>query len=138
MNAIDPPPIPADLAASPPEPARPCPRCEFITAALPSAARFCPRCGMNLAESAPEPPTVNWSEWDRLLANFWTRPDRPVILKGYARALSRLGWQYEIGHRVQRNYDEALRCYTKAAQLGDDYAQERLRAISARQPGEAG
>jgi hypothetical protein len=48
-----------------------------------------------------------------------------VILHGYANAMFRLGTRYEFRH----NTDEAVRCYGKASQLGNEPAQARLLEI---------
>ena len=44
-----------------------------------------------------------------------------VILHGYANAMFRLGTRYEFRH----NTDEAIRCYGKASQLGNEPATAR-------------
>ena len=48
------------------------------------------------------------------------------MLAGYANAMFRLGWRYETGHGTPRNTDEAIRCYFKAAKLGNANALARL------------
>ena len=45
-----------------------------------------------------------------------------VVIVGYARAMTQLGTRYELA----RNTDEALRCYCKAARLGNSEARSRL------------
>jgi TPR repeat protein len=49
-----------------------------------------------------------------------------VMLQGYASAMHSLGEKYEAGRGVYRNEREAVRCYFKAAKLGNEEAQERL------------
>ena len=49
-----------------------------------------------------------------------------IMVVGYARAMNQLGCRYETGHGVARNSDEALRCYCKAARLGNSEARLRL------------
>lgn len=49
-----------------------------------------------------------------------------LVLIGYANAMFRLGRRYERGHGVSRNPGEAVRCYTKAARLGNVAALDRL------------
>jgi hypothetical protein len=40
-----------------------------------------------------------------------------------------LGVMYENGTGVQRDYEKAISCYRKAAELGEQYAIERLKAL---------
>jgi TPR repeat protein len=49
-----------------------------------------------------------------------------AMLLGYANAMYRLGRRYEIGHGTGRNVEEAIRCYFKAAKLGNPAALARL------------
>jgi hypothetical protein len=49
-----------------------------------------------------------------------------LMLLGYANAMYRLGWRYETGLGNGRNPQEALRCYFKAAKLGNIAALSRL------------
>src|SRR5436190_10541053 len=49
-----------------------------------------------------------------------------LMLLGYANAMYRLGWRYETGLGMGRNTEEALRCYFKAAKLGNSAALARL------------
>jgi TPR repeat protein len=49
-----------------------------------------------------------------------------LIVIGYANAMFRLGWRYETGHGTARNAEEAVRCYFKAAKLGNPDARARL------------
>lgn len=101
-----------------------CPRCACDGSALPTDARFCPHCGHPwpalvhaLDQPAPQspPPVID-------------PPPLPhsLIIQAYACALAHLGQRYQLGHGVQRNPDEALRCYLKAARLGNDPARSHL------------
>jgi len=104
-----------------------CPRCHYDLSCLPTTAQFCPRCGKHqldipLAECAVAP-----------LATPAVPPVPPlpehfhsVMIVGYARAMNQLGTRYEAGSGVARNSDEALRCYCKAARLGNSEARLRL------------
>ena len=92
-----------------------CPRCHHDLSRLPPTAKFCPRCGQNQGEIP--------------LAEFVMPPVAPapehfhsVVIVGYARAMTQLGTRYELA----RNTDEALRCYCKAARLGNSEARSRL------------
>ena len=49
-----------------------------------------------------------------------------LMLLGYANAMYRLGWRYETGMGSGHNPQEALRCYFKAAKLGNIAALTRL------------
>lgn len=49
-----------------------------------------------------------------------------AMLLGYANAMYRLGWRYETGQGTGRNVEEAIRCYFKAAKLGNPAALARL------------
>jgi TPR repeat protein len=96
-----------------------CPRCHHDLSQLPPSAHFCPRCGQNQLQIP--------------LAEFYIPPPPPapehfhsVVIVGYARAMTSLGTRYESGHGVARNSDEALRCYCKAARLGNSEARSRL------------
>jgi TPR repeat protein len=51
---------------------------------------------------------------------------RSLIVLGYSNAMYRLGWRYETGNGTGRNPDEAVRCYCKAAKLGNPAALARL------------
>jgi hypothetical protein len=101
-----------------------CPRCHHDLSRLPPTAKYCPRCGQNQKEIP--------------LAEFVMPPVAPapehfhsVVIVGYARAMTQLGTRYELA----RNTDEALRCYCKAARLGNSEARSRLitRGIAASQ-----
>ena len=49
-----------------------------------------------------------------------------LILIGYGNAMFNLGRRYEAGQGTARNTDEAIRCYFKAAKLGNHNALARL------------
>jgi hypothetical protein len=51
---------------------------------------------------------------------------RSLIVLGFSNAMYRLGWRYETGNGTGRNRDEAVRCYFKAAKLGNPAALARL------------
>jgi hypothetical protein len=108
-------------------------------------ARFCPRCGFHLTDDlhpfAATPAAadrrawmVNLSNWKRLRqavpppvpAFAPGRDVRPLVLVGFANAMYNLGWRYEKGYGSRRNADEAMRCYFKAAKLGNSGALARL------------
>jgi TPR repeat protein len=131
-----------------------CPGCGGMLVGLPLSARFCPQCGGDLqalrAASASgasaammaasvsgsgscNPRPTSWSA--SLFQSFRFQPlppplpgetRRSLIVIGYARALFRLGSRYESGLGASRNTDEAHRCFSKAARLGDAEARARL------------
>jgi len=96
------------------------------------------------AEALPPPPgampaAAQAAAWLQLSMNQGARagaafgPHRPndddvhsLMLLGYANAMYRLGWRYETGLGSGRNPQEALRCYFKAAKLGNIAALSRL------------
>src|SRR6266576_5649891 len=99
-----------------------CPRCHHDLSKLPPTARFCPHCGQNQLQI----PMADFSK-------FYCPPPPPapehfhsIVIVGYARAMTSLGSRYEAGQGVARNSDEALRCYCKAARLGNSEARSRL------------
>ena len=51
---------------------------------------------------------------------------RPYAERGNARAQSYVGYMYESGYSVERNYAEANRWFLMAAEQGDSYSQGKL------------
>ena len=64
-------------------------------------------------------------------ANRLDGPRSPIVT-GYANALCRLGWRYESHLGFERNVSEAVRCYLKAARLGNEEALAKLTGMSDR------
>ncbi|HZL33875.1 MAG TPA: hypothetical protein VFC78_01115 [Tepidisphaeraceae bacterium] len=91
-----------------------CPGCHWNLAALSGIARYCPHCGSPL--SVPD------------------QQAHSLIVRGYASALFRLGAVYEKSLGAGYHPNEAVRCYSKAAQLGNESAKASL----SRMTGEAG
>jgi len=128
---------PAPVAAMP---AR-CHRCSADVSRLPVAARFCPRCGLEVHAPASMDAAVVTDDavWEQL-ASHWLRVTgappsgdgqggervHSLILLGYANAMYNLGFRYELGRGAARNPREAVRCYLKAARLGNPWALARL------------
>src|SRR5947209_5043439 len=90
----------------------PCPRCRAALSRTPPGARFCSRCGLDLLVGPSDDSAVDESH--------------SLMLMGYANAMYNLGCRYEMGRGTARNADEAIRCYFKAAKLGNPYALARL------------
>jgi Sel1 repeat len=131
-----------------------CPRCQTDLSHVAPAARFCPRCGLNLCPPSGVPPVPvvpllpseelartarsRVEDWMRLRDRLDGAPavvaptppmsaeSRSLIVLGYSNAMYRLGWRYETGNGTGRNADEAVRCYFKAAKLGNPAALARL------------
>jgi TPR repeat protein len=123
-----------------------CPSCNFALAARSQLARFCPQCGTPLARGDFHPAEFvpfarRFDAVQSAAANWIMLRDRrgekpaamgpisfahPLMLLGYANAMYRLGWRYETGDGTGRNVDEAIRCYFKAAKLGNPAALSRL------------
>jgi TPR repeat protein len=123
-----------------------CSHCNTDLADLPLGARYCRHCGVRLrsalAPTAPRPAQgspggyrlpaeghFNWRFW------WWggaprvqqSAPgDRSFMLLAYAKSMFGLGWRYEHAVGSRRNLSEAVRCYGKAAKLGDADAAARL------------
>ena len=102
------------------DPAVMCLRCAADVSAFPPSARYCSRCGFQLPWRAPKPHPLPAS-----VAPPVSLPSPPFLLT-YGRALFNLGWRYETAVGSRRNPNEALRCYGKAARLGDALAIRRL------------
>src|SRR5256885_4903719 len=90
----------------------PCPRCRADLSRTPPGARFCSRCGVDLLAGPSDDSNVG--------------ENHSLMLMGYANAMYNLGCRYEMGRGTARNADEAIRCYYKAAKLGNPYALARL------------
>lgn len=126
-----------------------CFRCGADLSGMPRTGRYCPRCGFDTLASAPaawreadeaaSPPLGHGIDWDELFGS----PDsvegapalppaipspetRSEILAGYSTALYKLGRRYEMGAGAGKNTREAIRCYLKAARLGNLRAFARL------------
>jgi TPR repeat protein len=146
LAAVDTPsPLTASLSSA--APAR-CLRCAADLSRLPEEGRYCPRCGLDTFSSPPaalqaraaEPSSPRASdalEWKHLgeLTIFSKAAIPPTIapspesssqiVRGYASALYKLGRRYEVAAGT-RNPREAIRCYLKAARLGNMMAFARL------------
>jgi TPR repeat protein len=112
-----------------------CARCRADLSRVPAAARFCPRCGAALGAEAVEPDAgvllrqINAGAGAMAAAaaaGDGTRAHSAMI-DGYATALYHLGQRYEGG--AGTNSAEAVRCYLKAARLGNLPALGRLVAV---------
>jgi TPR repeat protein len=108
-----------------------CPRCRAGTEHLPPSARFCPRCGVTLGRERavvrkmppPLPASVTRSLYPH--PGFFI-PTPTDIVAGYGEALYRLGSRYEAGVGWKYHPGEAVRCFAKAARLGNAKALEHL------------
>lgn len=111
-----------------------CPRCRAGTEHLPPSARYCPRCGTALAEHRraavtpppPPPPLPAVAQRSAPQHPGYFVPRSTDIVAGYGEALYRLGRRYEAGVGWRHHPGEAVRCFTKAARLGNAKALERL------------
>ena len=115
-----------------------CSRCHADLTHCFLSARFCPRCGLLLTGlEAETPPPAPQPVPPPPLAVLALDPsegsDTHSLILGYANAMFRLGWRYENGHGTSHNAEEAVRCYFKAAKLGNCSARARL---TTRQPQE--
>jgi TPR repeat protein len=88
-----------------------CSRCSSDLSGVPPAARFCPNCGVRLSDARAQ----------LVITQIDPLPTTAVV-RGYASAMFRLGFHYEIRH----NDDEAVRCYGKASRLGHSAAKTRM------------
>ena len=103
-----------------------CARCGLDVQALPKTRRFCPRCGFKLAVESAEPAVIYRHPLPAMPVEQQHEPSHSLMISGYATAMNKLGVRYEVGQGVARNEDEAIRCYGKAARLGDEDARTRL------------
>jgi hypothetical protein len=104
-----------------------CPNCVADVRHLPPIARFCHRCGFHLPTEVATP--ILPASPQSLPCGFipLLEPFPPsLILLAFGRALFNLGFRYETAVGSRRNVEEALRCYQKAARLGDAGAADRL------------
>lgn len=136
-----------NVSSCPASPAR-CLRCAADLSQLPDRGRYCPQCGLDSYSSAPAAIVMRAAEslparefdflgWGHLAE--LARPGLGAVcppmvalpnsssqmLRGYANALYNLGRRYEVS-LAQRNPREAIRCYFKAARLGNLMAYARL------------
>ena len=121
------PPVAADPAAPLTYPH--CFRCHTDLTHCFLSACFCPRCGVTLAAMPGEtlqPAPVSRLALPVLAIESRQTSDTHSLILGYANAMFRLGWRYENGYGASRNTEEAVRCYFKAAKLGNDSALARL------------
>lgn len=125
-----------------------CLRCSEDLSRMPAEGRYCPRCGLDSYSSPPaailsraaesrlagRTDELGWSHLaDLSVSSAGVLPPTVIpspdssseILRGYANALYKLGRRYEIGGWT-RNTREAVRCYVKAARLGNMMAFARL------------
>lgn len=125
-----------------------CLRCAADLSRMPEEARYCPRCGLDSYSSPPAAILSRAAEarlagqsdelgWGHLAELAVSTPGvvpptvipspnaSSEILRGYANALYKLGRRYEVGGWT-RNPREAIRCYLKAARLGNMMAFARL------------
>jgi hypothetical protein len=122
-----------------------CPRCRANLVERDLSARFCPHCGAPLPADCPawpvvtddpspepEPPVRWWMKW--IPASLRTRAARdplffarPTTVLAYINTLLNLGLRYEAGANGNAQPAEAMRCYKKAASLGNIPARARLK-----------
>lgn len=125
-----------------------CLRCAADLSRMPDEGRYCPRCGLDSYSSPPAAILSRAAEsrlagqsdglgWNHLaeLAVSSTVVVPPTVIPSpntssqivlaYANALYKLGRRYEVGGWT-RNPREAIRCYLKAARLGNMMAFARL------------
>ena len=107
-----------------------CARCRADLSRVPASARFCPRCGAALGAEAVEPNAgelLRRIDAGALVAAAAGARAHSAMIDGYASALYHLGQRYEGG--AGPNSAEAVRCYLKAARLGNLPALGRLAAV---------
>ena len=105
-----------------------CANCAADVTHLPPFARFCHRCGFQLPADVGDRALPGLPEPVEHRAVPYARLFFPpsLILLAYGKALFNLGFRYETAIGSRRNQEEALRCYGKAARLGDPSAMGRL------------
>lgn len=126
-------------------PAR-CLRCSADLSCLPEWARYCPACGLDTLQSPPAAlmssaasssgPIAGWKHLGEFVAlplpvlpdTAFGHDSLSLTLSGYSNAMYKLGRRYESGLGAARNPREAIRCYFKAARLGNLWALARLAA----------
>jgi predicted RNA-binding Zn-ribbon protein involved in translation (DUF1610 family) len=97
-----------------------CLSCSRDIMRLPQGAHFCPRCGTRIPSTMPATSPV-----------LPQTPRHSEMLKGFASAMDALGNRYETALGAANIESEAVRCYSKAAKLGNEHAVERLLAKKA-------
>src|SRR5687768_17274862 len=127
------PALPVRKAAAPPPmlsaPAAPtCPHCQADLDRLPPTARFCARCGGSIKDLRRTRPGTAPSAAPRAAGQFAVGDEagHSLMLEGYANAMYNLGRRYESSLGSRHHPEEALRCYYKAARLGNASAVARL------------
>jgi hypothetical protein len=105
-----------------------CSNCAADLTHLPPVARYCHRCGFHLPADVADRVLPGLPERVEQCAVPYARLFFPpsLILLAYGKALFNLGFRYETAIGSRRNQEEALRCYGKAARLGDPSAVGRL------------
>ena len=109
-------------------PLRPCPHCQFNLGVLPMSAKYCPHCGVDLSRPtvSANPVRVEYASKSAGAPLKVVGSHRSALVRGFAGALYRLGVRYEANLGARSNRNEAIRCYQKAAKLGDEQAMNRL------------
>ena len=97
-------------------PPRLCMVCQTDLAKLPKSARYCPHCCGELEITSPICASPSCAG-----------KQRSIILHGFARAMYLLGCRYENSVGKGHNPAEAMRCFSKAAKMGDPAAIEKLK-----------
>ena len=88
---------------------------------------FCDQCGRRLRIAGiPCHLRGHGSAGDKVHHKVRLTVDKLGTVQGHDVPMTQLGERYETGHGVARNSDEALRCYCKAARLGNSEARLRL------------
>jgi len=138
-------PTEAEKAESPEMLGLNCGTCHRIVATLPAAARFCPRCGSTLATNRPDlsflgdaflrPKQRGLFSWllplRRADRSWRLLGRRPGTLIAYVNSLINMARRYENARGADKNLDQAIRYYEKAAKLGSGTAREKLNSTLA-------